>query len=263
MAEARVVIDLIHGEENEDVNRNAHQPRPTFTSEEKVLLSRIHAFHCPIMMDLIVDPVVTKDGQTYGHGALTRWTSASNTNPMTREVMANDALYRNIALQNAMEEVARNMVETERRLKTSDDMEKKMTKAMQLMRTMLDAETAKVKKLENDMAKLAQTMTNERENNDVKWALLVDETKKKSEMEKATLISEYQTQLDREQAGFEKAVAENRKIVNEKKVIQKKLQMAKNDLKMKHERMEAIAEMLKHDLEKEPTNRKSNKKARH
>jgi hypothetical protein len=166
-----------------------------------------------------------------------------------------------------MEEVAQNSVETERRFRNSDEMEKRMKKAMELMSTMLDTETAKVKKLENDMANMAeiiQTMTKERDNNDLKWALVVDETKKKSEMEKATLVREYQTSLDMEHAGWVKAMTDNSKILKEKQAIQKKLVTTKNDLTKKREKMDLIAGMLKHELENKmaTTNPKSNKKAK-
>ena len=259
MAEARrVVIDLIDGEENEDVNVNDEQPRHTFTSEDKANLSRFHGFLCPFTLDAFEDPVVARDGRTYSRGPLGRWLSTSDTSPITREVIAHDGVYRNIALQTAMEEVARNM-------KNSDEMEKKTKKATELMRSMLDAEIAKVKKLENDMTNMAetiQTMKKEHDNNDLKWELVVDHVKKKSEMEKATLVKEYQTKLDMGHAGWEKAVADNKKILKEKEAIEKKLATTKNDLKTKRDSMEAIAGMLKDELEKAPTNRKSNKKVR-
>ena len=267
MAEARVVIDLIHGEESEDVNMNDQQPRHMWTSEEKASLSHVRAFLCPITMDVLQDPVVAKDGHTYSSAPLKQWLSTKDTSPITREYLANDAVHRNIALKAAMEEVAQNSVETERRLKNSDDMEKKMNKANELMSTMLDAETAKVKKLEDEMANMAeiiQTMTKERDNNDLKWKLVVDETKKKSEMEKAALVEEYQTRLDMEHSMYLKAVTDNSKLLKEKRAIQKKLVTTKNDLKKKRESMDLIAGMLNHELENEmaTTNPKSNKKAK-
>lgn len=246
MAEAREVIDLIHGEENEDVNVNDQQPRHTWTSEEKANLSHFEGFKCPFTMDILEDPVVASDGRTYSSSPLKQWLNANGTSPITRAYIANNAVYRNIALQDAMEEVARNM-------KNSDDMEKKMKKSNELMRTMLDTERDKVQKLENAMANMAetiQTMKKERENIDLKWGLVVEETNKKSEMEKATLVKEYQTKLDMEHAKVE--------------AIQKNLTTTKNDLKTKRDRMEAIAGMLKDELEKDkaPTNRKWNKKLR-
>ena len=193
MAEARVVIDLIRGEESEDDNMNDQQPRPKWTSEEKANLTHVPAFICPFLMDTFVDPVVARDGHTYSRDPIEQWLSANAISPMTRQSLANDAVYRNIMLEKAMEEVAQNSGETERRLKNSKETEKRMQNAMALKSTMLDTETAKVKKMEKDMAIMAetiQTMTKERNDNDRKWKLVVDETKKKSKMEKVTLVRE-------------------------------------------------------------------------
>ena len=69
-------------------------------------------------------------------------------------------------------------------------------------------------------------------------------------------------QFIQEHAGWVKAMTDNSKILKEKQAIQKKLVTTKNDLKKKREKMDVIAGMLKDELEKAPTNRKSNKKVR-
>ena len=123
MAQARVVIDLIHGEESEEANMTGHQPRHTWTSEEKANLSNFQAFLCPIMMEPLQDPVVAKDGQTYSSAALKQWLSANGTSPTTREYIANDAVFRNFALQTALEEVALYSTETEKKLTKCNEKE--------------------------------------------------------------------------------------------------------------------------------------------
>ena len=170
MAEARVVIDLIHGEESEEANMNGRQPRHTWTSEEKANLSNFQAFLCPIMMEPLQDPVVAKDGHTYSSAALKQWLSDNDTSPTTREYIANDAVFRNFALQAAMEEVAHYSAETEKRLTKCNEKEKMLTMAMNLMKTMLQSETAKVNNLENKI----QMMTKERDNNDLKNANIAE-----------------------------------------------------------------------------------------
>ena len=255
-----MVIDLIHGEESEEANMTGHQPRHTWTSEEKANLSNFQAFLCPIMMEPLQDPVVAKDGQTYSSAALKQWLSANGTSPTTREYIANDAVFRNFALQTAMEEVALYSTETEKKLTKCNEKEKTMTMAMDLMRTMLVSETAKVNKLENKI----QMMTKERDNSKMEKATLVKEYEMKLD-NKEMEVKENQTKLDMEHAGWTKAVKENSKLLKEKNAIKKKLASTMKALKNKREKMDEIVRMLQdeHENDMTTTNPKASKKAKH
>ena len=244
-----------------------HQPRHTWTSEEKANLSNFQAFLCPIMMEPLQDPVVAKDGQTYSSAALKQWLSANGTSPTTREYIANDAVFRNFALQTAMEEVALYSTETEKKLTKCNEKEKTMTMAMDLMRTMLVSETAKVNKLEKDMANMAkkiETMTKERDNSKMEKATLVKEYEMKLD-NKEMEDKENQTKLDMEHAGWTKAVKENSKLLKEKNAIKKKLASTMKALKNKREKMDEIVRMLQdeHENDMTTTNPKASKKAKH
>ena len=254
-----MVIDLIHGEESEEANMNGHQPRHTWTSEEKANLSNFQAFLCPIMMEPLQDPVVAKDGQTYSSAALKQWLSANGTSPTTREYIANDAVFRNFALQTAMEEVALYSTETEKKLTKCNEKEKTMTMAMDLMRTMLVSETAKVNKLENKI----QMMTKERDNNDLKnaniaekiqteadtkWKLVLEETKKKLEEENARLLNSYT-----------KATNENKKLIHLNSVWKGKLN---KELEKRKSMVDKMKEMVGEN-EMVTKNPKASKKAKH
>ena len=47
------------------------------------------AFICPITYDIMVDPVVASDGNSYERAAIVDWFSRNNTSPITREPMPN------------------------------------------------------------------------------------------------------------------------------------------------------------------------------
>lgn len=246
---------------------NGHQPRHTWTSEDNANLSHFPAFLCPIMMEPLQDPVVAKDGHTYSSAALKQWLSANGTSPTTREYIANDAVFRNFALQTAMEEVALYSTETEKKLTKCNEKEKTMTMAMDLMRTMLVSETAKVNKLEKDMANMAkkiETMTKERDNSKMEKATLVKEYEMKLD-NKEMEVKENQTKLDMEHAGWTKAVKENSKLLKEKNAIKKKLASTMKALKNKREKMDEIVRMLQdeHENDMTTTNPKASKKAKH
>ncbi len=60
-------------------------------------------FVCPISMDLMSDPVVGNDGQTYERSAIETWISQHSTSPITRQPMNLDNLRPNFALRAALE----------------------------------------------------------------------------------------------------------------------------------------------------------------
>ena len=65
-------------------------------------LARI--FTCPISHDIMEDPVICSDGQTYERSAIQPWFDlGNNTSPITNAALANTILIPNIALRQAIE----------------------------------------------------------------------------------------------------------------------------------------------------------------
>jgi len=62
------------------------------------------AFFCCIATDVMRDPVVTSDGQTYEREFIERWFLANDTSPATGKPLPNKNLVPNIALRKAIEE---------------------------------------------------------------------------------------------------------------------------------------------------------------
>merc|ERR1711964_519514 len=60
-------------------------------------------FRCPIIRDLMTNPVVTADGQSYERAAIEEWLQAHNTSPMTNLPLANETLIPNIQLRCTIE----------------------------------------------------------------------------------------------------------------------------------------------------------------
>ncbi len=49
-------------------------------------------FECPLTMDLMADPVVAADGQSYERAAIERWLADNATSPATGAAVASRAL---------------------------------------------------------------------------------------------------------------------------------------------------------------------------
>jgi hypothetical protein len=60
-------------------------------------------FLCPISMELMTDPVLCADGQTYDRKSIMQWLSSSNTSPITRQPLYSNQIYPNFALKSAMQ----------------------------------------------------------------------------------------------------------------------------------------------------------------
>ncbi len=59
-------------------------------------------FYCPITQELMRDPVIGPDGQTYERSAIVDWLSRNGTSPLSREPMDSSQLLPNIALRNTI-----------------------------------------------------------------------------------------------------------------------------------------------------------------
>lgn len=58
-----------------------------------------HHFFCPIMQEIMQDPVKTVDGHTYDRPAIMRWFSIAQTSPLTGLTLPSTALEPNITLR--------------------------------------------------------------------------------------------------------------------------------------------------------------------
>ena len=75
-------------------------------------LESLHvAFQCPITQEVMRDPVVTADGQTYEREAIERWISNQqsrglpNTSPLTGEPLEHTRLVPNVLLRGLISEL--------------------------------------------------------------------------------------------------------------------------------------------------------------
>ena len=62
------------------------------------------SFLCPISHDLMVDPVICSDGQSYERGSISNWLTSHATSPVTNLELPNLGLVPNHALRNAIQE---------------------------------------------------------------------------------------------------------------------------------------------------------------
>ncbi len=67
-----------------------------------VKLSENISFICPITHEIMHDPVICPEGQTFERAAIELWLSTNNSNPLTRNRLTQDMLIPNIALRNAI-----------------------------------------------------------------------------------------------------------------------------------------------------------------
>ena len=56
-------------------------------------------FICPLTFQAMKCPVVVSDGFTYEHDAIQLWMKVSGTSPLTREVLHDDVLIKNRAIE--------------------------------------------------------------------------------------------------------------------------------------------------------------------
>lgn len=81
------------------------------SEEEKVLKNRMNAlkglfkgkipteFFCPITQEILIDPVMVQDGNTYERKAIELWFQKHSTSPLTNEVLISKNLLPNLALK--------------------------------------------------------------------------------------------------------------------------------------------------------------------
>ena len=65
----------------------------------------LDSFQCPLTMEVMRDPVITADGQTYERAEIERWFARGKiTSPITGAELLSTNLTPNIALRNAIRE---------------------------------------------------------------------------------------------------------------------------------------------------------------
>lgn len=62
------------------------------------------AFVCPITQELMVEPVVTQDGQTYERHAIEYWLKDHDTSPLTGQTLLHKDLTANLVLRGMIRE---------------------------------------------------------------------------------------------------------------------------------------------------------------
>ena len=72
----------------DEVDNNAQPP-----SQQQSSQNPPPEFLCPLTHMLMVDPVVTCDGNTYERSAISLWLQSHNTEPLTGEVLRTKELY--------------------------------------------------------------------------------------------------------------------------------------------------------------------------
>jgi hypothetical protein len=84
-------------------------PKASDTDEEPVPLS---GFLCPILHEVMVDPVMASDGFTYERRSIERWLTEHNTSPMTGAALPN----RNLVTNNTLKSMIREWQEQSRKV---------------------------------------------------------------------------------------------------------------------------------------------------
>ena len=74
------------------------------------------SLYCPITGDLMIDPVVDSEGNTYERIAIESWIDGHKTSPITRNVITLEDLRPNRSLKNAIEETIASGKQIKKRL---------------------------------------------------------------------------------------------------------------------------------------------------
>jgi len=81
------------------------------------------SFLCPILQDIMVEPVATVDGHVYEKSAIELWLVRSDKSPMTNLVLHSRILTPNLALKKAIDEYLRERPVIERKLRDQQSLE--------------------------------------------------------------------------------------------------------------------------------------------
>jgi len=102
-------------EDDEDLPPPLPPPRALAKSARALSLAGVDlppSFVCPITHELLEDPVVTADGQTYERHAITSWLASHSTSPLTGDRLEHTRLTPNVMARSLIREwVERNGIE--------------------------------------------------------------------------------------------------------------------------------------------------------
>jgi hypothetical protein len=110
LSRAESVISLLESKEANKLNfallRVLNKLKSEFQDASKSLEAKEAPSHfiCPILCEVMVDPVLTLDGQTYERVAIEEWLESHDTSPVTNLPLAQKLVFPNIALRNMIED---------------------------------------------------------------------------------------------------------------------------------------------------------------
>jgi hypothetical protein len=74
-------------------------------------------FICPISLEIMEDPVICSDGNTYERREITRWLVSHDTSPKTNMILANKNLIANYAIKSGISKFLAGKPETRARIR--------------------------------------------------------------------------------------------------------------------------------------------------
>ena len=80
-------------------------------------------FLCPILQELMTDPVSTCDGHTYERAAIAQWLQRNSTSPLTNVPLPTRQLTPNVALRGAIEAFLKERQDVEKKFVAAYDVE--------------------------------------------------------------------------------------------------------------------------------------------
>ena len=80
------------------------QPLPGLKNEQELPVDTPQAFVCPITCDLMSEPVVASDGNSYEAAAIERWLENHTSSPLSNVELSPKQLYPNRALEQLIDE---------------------------------------------------------------------------------------------------------------------------------------------------------------
>jgi hypothetical protein len=91
------------GRERDQARREASEAAAERDCAQNIAEDPPHELVCPITQDVMVDPVVVVDGQTFERIAIEKWLAKHHTNPITGAELPSILLVPNLALRSSCE----------------------------------------------------------------------------------------------------------------------------------------------------------------
>eukprot|EP00977_Amphora_coffeiformis_P027176 scaffold34593_cov179-Amphora_coffeaeformis.AAC.14 len=84
---------------NMTVGKNTCEDRHTITSADGTLVPVPEEYICPLTLDVMAEPLLSREGHNYEREAILNWVSENGTSPLTREPLRPSQLVLNRALK--------------------------------------------------------------------------------------------------------------------------------------------------------------------